>query len=460
MKNFQTLDVLECRGCNDCISGNPWPLYPFDPDDHLKCGGSSPHHLVLGQEDKPTMDEGAGTHPYDRKSFLEISNLLERPKLCKGRVSNKVEYYIGVMSLLRLGVHVDLGHPELLSLKLKKLENGSRILEGFLFRFWVERKDGEGGEHSKQMGKKLVQQWSPLVVEDTLKFSGTVTIATASETQKIARVDIQSQTMGEPAPKWSNRMAAKDMNLNYVASNVKESPTIAAIERYLATHMNNVSKPKVYYHNDDYFLVKFASMDDHNELLYSGPHILNNRPIILKAWSVDFELNKEDRVQLREDLRLVMAKTQMPTLFGRDYSWTNGHTYSRIDHAVVNAEWIVHMSMLEVVILPPGISDHSPLSLELGGEIRSSSNTFRFFNCLAEHPEFLSKVTEAWKVEHRSGLKQIWQNLSRVNVKLKQLNNFEFKNVKAKVEDLRNQLNKVQEEMYDHISAELYMQEE
>ncbi|KAF3625028.1 hypothetical protein FXO38_29953 [Capsicum annuum] len=167
-----------------------------------------------------------------------------------------------------------------------------------------------------------------------------------------------------------------------------------------------------------------------------------------KQMTTKLAAKRVDRVQLREDLRLVMANTQMPTLcmgdfnamlnetdrlngspvqegeikdfvdflvgahmtelktVGRDYTWTNGHTYSRIDHAVVNAEWIVHMSMLEVVILPPGISDHSPLSLELGGEIRSSSNTFRFFNCLAEHPEFLSKVTEAWKVEHRSGLKQ------------------------------------------------------
>ncbi|KAM3204270.1 hypothetical protein P3L10_027679 [Capsicum annuum] len=85
------------------------------------------------------------------------------------------------------------------------------------------------------MGKKLVQQWSPLVVEDTLKFSGTVTIATASETQKIAKVDIQSQTMGEPAPKWSNlfgsnRMAAKDMNLNYVASNVKYGEKIIELK--------------------------------------------------------------------------------------------------------------------------------------------------------------------------------------------------------------------------------------
>lgn len=85
--------------------------------------------------------------------------------------------------------------------------------------------------------------------------------------------------------------------------------------------------------------------------------------------------------------------------------------------------------MLEVIILPSEISDHSPLSLELGGEIRRSPNTFRFFNCLAVHPEFIPRVNEAWKVDHRSGLKQVWQNLNRVKSKLKQLNNCEFKNI-------------------------------
>ncbi|KAF3670142.1 putative omega-3 fatty acid desaturase, chloroplastic-like [Capsicum annuum] len=57
------------------------------------------------EEDEPTMGEVVGTTPYDGKSFLEISNLLERPKLCKERASNKVECYRGVMSILRLGIH-------------------------------------------------------------------------------------------------------------------------------------------------------------------------------------------------------------------------------------------------------------------------------------------------------------------------------------------------------------------
>ncbi|PHU17833.1 hypothetical protein BC332_13528 [Capsicum chinense] len=137
---------------------------------------------------------------------------------------------------------------------------------------------------------------------------------------------------------------------------------------------------------------------------------------------------QQERVLLWEDLKLVVANAQMPTLcmgdfnamikiidilngspiqegemkdfvdflvdthmtelktVGRDYTWTNDHTYSRIDHTLVNVEYMIHESMLEVMILTPGISDHSPLSKELGGEIRSSSNTFRFFNYLVEHP--------------------------------------------------------------------------
>ncbi|KAK4724060.1 hypothetical protein R3W88_026839 [Solanum pinnatisectum] len=121
----------------------------------------------------------------------------------------------------------------------------------------------------------------------------------------------------EPTKKWvnffnSNRMSIKGMSLSYVHPVMRseeqvikvrkevvdkatskwkqalilyvvgESPTITAIERYIALQVNTISKPKVYYHNDDYFLVRFASLDDRNEILYSCPHMLNNKTIIVK----------------------------------------------------------------------------------------------------------------------------------------------------------------------------------
>ncbi|KAG5620619.1 hypothetical protein H5410_005837 [Solanum commersonii] len=97
-------------------------------------------------------------------------------------------------------------------------------------------------------------------------------------------IELQKDEIDKATEEWKQAL------ILYV---VGESPTIAAIERYIALQVNTVSKPKVYYHNDGYFLVRFANLDDRNKVLYSGPHLLNNRPIIVKVWSPEFDFNKE-----------------------------------------------------------------------------------------------------------------------------------------------------------------------
>lgn len=117
-------------------------------------------------------------------------------------------------------------------------------------------------------------------------------------------------------------MLAKGVNLNYVAPIVKneiklielnkeeviraieeskqalimyvvgDSPAIAVFERHIEHQVNTVRMPKVYYHNDDFILMKLSSMDGRNEILYLGPHMLNSCPIIVKVWSADLDFNK------------------------------------------------------------------------------------------------------------------------------------------------------------------------
>ncbi|KAM3337402.1 hypothetical protein P3S68_031727 [Capsicum galapagoense] len=86
----------------------------------------------------------------------------------------------------------------------------------------------------------------------------------------------------------SNRLAAQGAD-----------PTIVAVERYIAMNWNYIAKPKVYYHNDGYFLVKFGSAEDRDEVMYAGPHMMNNKPIIVKAWKPEFDLRHE--CQVKED---------------------------------------------------------------------------------------------------------------------------------------------------------------
>ncbi|KAK4720322.1 hypothetical protein R3W88_018660 [Solanum pinnatisectum] len=72
---------------------------------------------------------------------------------------------------------------------------------------------------------------------------------------------------------------------------VGTEPTIATLERYIEA--NYIVKPKVYYHNDGYFLVKFTTLEDRDEVFYAGPHTLNQKPIIVKKWTPNFDFTKE-----------------------------------------------------------------------------------------------------------------------------------------------------------------------
>ncbi|KAM3309304.1 hypothetical protein P3S67_011048 [Capsicum chacoense] len=73
---------------------------------------------------------------------------------------------------------------------------------------------------------------------------------------------------------------------------VGESLSIGALERYIVANWNCISKVKVYYHNDGYFLVRFQTYEDRDELLYAGIHMLKNKTINDKIWTSDIDLKK------------------------------------------------------------------------------------------------------------------------------------------------------------------------
>ncbi|KAK4733578.1 hypothetical protein R3W88_007839 [Solanum pinnatisectum] len=99
---------------------------------------------------------------------------------------------------------------------------------------------------------------------------------------------------------------------------------------------------------------------------------------------------------------------------GRGYTWSNGCICSKIDRAVVNVEWMLNMRQREISIMQPGTFDHSPLSLELDSNERVNHRAFKFFNCIANHHEFLHRVKEAWRSGQTMDLKEVWHKLKKV----------------------------------------------
>lgn len=74
---------------------------------------------------------------------------------------------------------------------------------------------------------------------------------------------------------------------------VGDTPTVGSLERFIATQWNFISKPKVLYHDDGYFVIWFYSMEDRDAVLYSGPHTISNKPVITEVWSPEFIFNDE-----------------------------------------------------------------------------------------------------------------------------------------------------------------------
>nr|XP_009763858.1 PREDICTED: uncharacterized protein LOC104215701 [Nicotiana sylvestris]XP_016502568.1 PREDICTED: uncharacterized protein LOC107820743 [Nicotiana tabacum] len=51
--------------------------------------------------------------------------------------------------------------------------------------------------------------------------------------------------------------------------------------------------PKVYLHDDGYFIYRFESEQDKASIMENGPYTYNNRPLILKTWTLEFQMTKE-----------------------------------------------------------------------------------------------------------------------------------------------------------------------
>lgn len=64
---------------------------------------------------------------------------------------------------------------------------------------------------------------------------------------------------------------------------VGESPNFTHMERFVHRNWNQVVKSEVFLYEDGFYIVKFQSPKDRDDVLCSGPYTFNNKPIILRV---------------------------------------------------------------------------------------------------------------------------------------------------------------------------------
>lgn len=55
------------------------------------------------------------------------------------------------------------------------------------------------------------------------------------------------------------------------------------MSRYIAQNWSIVSKPKIFLHEEGYYIVKFQQKSDIHTILFISPFLINNRLILLKS---------------------------------------------------------------------------------------------------------------------------------------------------------------------------------
>lgn len=149
---------------------------------------------------------------------------------------------------------------------------------------------------------------------------------------------------------------------------------------------------------------------------------------------------------------------------GAHYTWTNNQEHehlicANIDKCFANYVWFDEFSQVVVERLARSISDHCPQLLDFGfGSPRGK--LFKFYNVWADHAEFEGLVRSAWEINTSTNLLQdIWFKCRRLREPLKQLNIIWFKKIAERMENLRQHLLLIQQNLSVQHSTRLRQEE-
>ncbi|XP_058734051.1 uncharacterized protein LOC131605747 [Vicia villosa] len=80
-----------------------------------------------------------------------------------------------------------------------------------------------------------------------------------------------------------------------------------AVKNYMAKEWNFVKLPEIFYNDEGYFILKFKTDADREEVMMKGPYTIRNMPMVLMDWRPDFSME-------RDMLRTVPIWVKLPRL--------------------------------------------------------------------------------------------------------------------------------------------------
>ncbi|XP_060182487.1 uncharacterized protein LOC132612182 [Lycium barbarum] len=89
--------------------------------------------------------------------------------------------------------------------------------------------------------------------------------------------------------KWDNAL------IGYV---VGKNPPFKQMLKFVYAIWNFVETPRVFLHEEGYYIFKFANEQDKMDVLQYGPYTFDYRPMVLKQWTTSFQMGRESIRQM------------------------------------------------------------------------------------------------------------------------------------------------------------------
>lgn len=166
--------------------------------------------------------------------------------------------------------------------------------------------------------------------------------------------------------------------------------TIAEILRgFIRKHWSFVNMPNIHTHEDGYFILKFNTENECNEVLKGGPYFLNRAPMIVKKWNMDFDFKEEI-------MRVIPVWIRLPSL---PLHYWGEESLSRIVNAVSVPILADECTAKQLKVSYARVLVEVDITQEFVKEIKIRDNTGR---------EFTQKAIPEWRpfycrVCHKNG---------------------------------------------------------
>lgn len=162
---------------------------------------------------------------------------------------------------------------------------------------------------------------------------------------------------------------------------------------------------------------------------------------------------------LQADLFDLRYQGPLHTLFNKQ---PTSPITKKLDRLLVNQPWISLLPHSLATFLPSNISDHSPCSLDLALPLPiAGTKTFKFFNFLTLHPDFVHLVADFWIQAggQASFLGDLCWKLKKLKPTLRKLHKSNFSKIQKRVTIANSVLQLVQAELLHSPSPDLFRKE-